>query len=276
MIGEEKLFLIPVIGRRLEDLSHLLGLFKDALYQEIGLLDEASARRLITQPAAGILDYTEDAIAAILELSAGHPYFTQVICFVIFIQAQVEDNFKVTREDVENIVDRAIESAEAGLVWFRDGLPIPERVILLAVAEAEARAKDKGDTLFYEPSQLLEEYGVVLTEQLVRAKDKLVEWSIIDIENKVKVELVLRWLVKSYSLLREIWQLEKVDSIANYLYEAGNNFPQEEGISKYKLQLYQQALEINPNHFTTLFALADGYNKLFEFIKAVELYNRAF
>ncbi len=273
---EEKLFLIPVIGRRLEDLSHLLGLFKDAPYQEIGLLDEASAKRLITQPAAGILDYTEDAIAAILELSAGHPYFTQVICFVIFIQAQVEENFKVTREDVENIVDRAMENAEAGLVWFRDGLPIPERVVLLAAAEAEARAKDKGDTLFDEPSQLLEEYGVVLTEQLVRAKDTLVEWGIINIENKVKVELVLSWLVKSYSLHREIWQLEKIDLIANHLYEAANNFPQEEGISKYKLQLYQQVLETNPNHFNTLFALADEYNKLFEFNKAVGFYNRAF
>ncbi|MBW4678108.1 MAG: ABC transporter substrate-binding protein [Desmonostoc geniculatum HA4340-LM1] len=53
---QEKLFIIPVLGRIKDDLQNLLDLFKDAPFQEVGLLNDLSARRLITIPAQGILD----------------------------------------------------------------------------------------------------------------------------------------------------------------------------------------------------------------------------
>ncbi len=75
----KQLFIIPVVGRRLEDINTLvLGLFREAPKWEIGLLEERYATRLIVEPAKSFLKYNLDAIEAILELSAGHPYFTQV------------------------------------------------------------------------------------------------------------------------------------------------------------------------------------------------------
>jgi AAA ATPase domain len=127
--------IIPVLGRRLSDLPSLLGLFKSAPHYEIGLLDRDSATRLITKPAAGQLHYTEAAIDAILDLSAGHPYFTQVICFALFAQAREQNRWQVERPDVATVVDRAIEIGEGGLAWFWDGLPIPERVFFAAAAD---------------------------------------------------------------------------------------------------------------------------------------------
>lgn len=67
----QNLYLIPVVGRQLNDLSTMLSLFREAPSQEVGLLDRRSAERLITVPASGVLDYTPNAIDAILELSAG-------------------------------------------------------------------------------------------------------------------------------------------------------------------------------------------------------------
>jgi AAA ATPase domain len=127
--------IIPVLGRRLSDLPSLLGLFKSAPHYEIGLLDRGSATRLITKPAEGQLHYTEAAIDAILDLSAGHPYFTQVICFALFAQAREQDRWQVERRDVATVVDRAIDLGEGGLAWFWDGLPIPERVFFAAAAD---------------------------------------------------------------------------------------------------------------------------------------------
>ncbi|NEQ38088.1 MAG: ABC transporter substrate-binding protein [Okeania sp. SIO3I5] len=293
----EQLFIIAVVGRRLDDLKNLLNLFAGAPNQEIGLLDRDSAIQLITQsrhpqlitkPVEGVLEYQPDAIAAILELSAGHPYFTQAICFQIFQQAQAEAKWQVSSADVNKmIVDRAIESAEGGLTWFRDGLPIPERVIFSAVAEAQ-RIAMKYAELVQEPLTLLKEYGVVPTESLFPAADRLVKWGFLDaVESsdlslekvpryRVKIELVRRWLLKRYSLRGEIQELENLISKANRIYKLATDLHEESVTLTSLIPLYKEVLEINPNHFQALFDLAEGYLEAEDFSKAVECYQRGY
>src|SRR5262249_22991597 len=72
--GQQHLFMIAVVGRRLKEIPTLLSLFKGAPNHEIGLLDRTSAQQLITEPARGILQYEDDAIDGIFTLAAGHPY----------------------------------------------------------------------------------------------------------------------------------------------------------------------------------------------------------
>ncbi|MBD2778561.1 AAA family ATPase [Iningainema tapete] len=277
---QKKLFVIPVVGRELEDMPKLLDLFKGAPKQKIGLLDESSAKQLITEPAEGMLKYDPNAIQAILELSAGHPYFTQIICFAIFGQARGEQRWQVTRTDVENIVDKAIEIGEAGLVWFRQGLPIPERVIFSTVA-TKPEVK--------EPLKLLEEYGVVHTPELDRAQKLLVEWGFLQKVNspqllnvvvssyRVTVELVRRWMLNQHSLKEEIYELEKLNPEAHNSYLEASKLHEQRHIEA-AIQLYEKVLQINPNHFSTLLGLVQGYLDLDtkEFQKALELSERAY
>ena len=122
---QKRLFIIPVVGRKPDDLPKLLGLFREAPHREIGLLDRVSSKRLITEPARNDLVYESDAVEAILELSSCHPYFTQVICYGLFARARSEDNWQVTRDRVASIVDEAIEISEARLVEW-DFLDIAE------------------------------------------------------------------------------------------------------------------------------------------------------
>ncbi|NES00425.1 MAG: ATP-binding protein, partial [Symploca sp. SIO1B1] len=177
----KKLFIIPVIGRQPDDLPKLLSLFKGAPTQKIGLLSREDTEKLIIDPAKDALEYTQDAIEAIVALSQGHPYFTQLLCYAVFAKARTEQKQQVIPGDVERVVDEAIEIGEAGLAWFRDGLPIPERVIFSAVAEAQKRA-DLGDDLFIEnPLTILREYGVVPAESLIQVGRQLVEWDFLDV-----------------------------------------------------------------------------------------------
>ncbi|MDQ2100265.1 MAG: ATP-binding protein, partial [Tychonema bourrellyi B0820] len=211
---DNKLFTVLFLGRQSPDLPKLLSLFKDAPYQEIGLLDEVSVKRLITKPAQGILEYEPDAIKAILELSAGHPYFTQVICFAIFGRARDVDNWTVTRADVESVVDKAIESAEAGLAWFWDGLSLPEKVVFSAAAEAQKISSEKADKFPENLLNLLKIYGVFRTESLVKAAEQLVEGVFLDNKTrKVKIELVRCWLVKRHPLEQEVDELKKLEKV---------------------------------------------------------------
>ncbi|OUL30131.1 hypothetical protein BV378_04540 [Nostoc sp. RF31YmG] len=281
----KELFIIPVVGRQLDDMPNLLSLFRQAPHREIGLLDRQSTERLIVKPAEGILRYEPDAIDAIWELSAGHPYFTQVICFALFSEARDEQRWQVNRQDVENIVEQSIEIGEAGLAWFRDGLPIAERVVFSTAAQAQ---QQKNPIVKGEPLTQLVQCGVVLTEPFHTAEERLLEWGffkqlgVSEIPElhylntyKITVELVRRWLIKRYPLRREIWELEKLDWQAERIYQEATKLYQHNDRQN-SLKLYEQVLQINPNHFDALFRLAEVCIDVKDFDEAVELYARAY
>lgn len=286
-----KLYVIPVVGRRLDDMPNLLSLFRQAPNHEIGLLDRKSAEELIIKPAQGVLEYDPEAINAILELSAGHPYFTQVICFALFSHARDEQRWRVTRQDVEKIIDEAIEFGEGGLAWFRDGLPIPERLVFSAVAEAQQAKPATNGTYAatvqdIEAWDLLQQYGVLMTEAFYTAQERLIQANYLEITElsklpvspyyyRVTVELVRRWLVKRYSFRRELWQLEKISPEAQRIYEIAN-IHRRHGDIVNALNFYEQALGLNPNHFSALFELAEGYLDIENYAEAVEHYTRGY
>ncbi|WP_424103519.1 ABC transporter substrate-binding protein [Moorena producens] len=274
---QDNLYLILCVGQESKDLPDLLGIFKDAPTTEIGLLDQQTTQELITKPAVGLLTYETAAIEAIYNLSAGHPYFTQVLCFAIFSRARELQQWHITPEDVENSVDQALENASAGLAWIRDGLSIPERVVFSAVAEADNAVKNSYKNTSNQPLSLLKDYGVIQTNSLREAPKQLAKRGFLDKnKRKITIEFIRRWLIKRYPLQQEILELEKLaqDQI-NPIYQQATTEYQQGKISK-ALGLYEQVVELNPNHFSAIFALAEGYLELGEFEKAVTYYQRAY
>ncbi|WP_017654897.1 AAA family ATPase [Fortiea contorta] len=273
---QEKLYIIPVIVS-FSNIPSIFNLFKSVPRYKIDLLDEISAIRLITKPAEGLLEYSRDAIQTILQISAGHPYFTQIICFIIFRQARYENNLQVTAEDVENIIEPAMEIAEGGLAWMWQGLSITEQIVFAAVAEAQQIAIEQNQESPEEPLKLLEKFGVIPTDSLIQASENLAENDFLDdTKCRVKVEFVRRWSIESHPLKREISNLEilgqeywkSLRDAANTLHLQGN--------TARALILYEDILKINPNHFSTVLDLAEGYSRLGNYEKAVEFYARAY
>ncbi|NEO23434.1 ABC transporter substrate-binding protein [Moorena sp. SIO4A5] len=272
-----QLFMIAVMGRNLDDLPTLLQVFGSPPYQEIGFLDEFSARRLITKPAQGVVTYEINAINEIYKLSAGHPYFTQVLCSTLFSRARENQNRRIYSADVELIVKQAIEKAEAGLAWLWDGLPIPEQVVFSAVAEAQKIAISQHQTVPEHPLSFLKRYGVIQTKSLYEAAKRLQRYGFVDdTERRVKVRLVQHWLVQYHPLRQEILALQTLDQDrTNPIYQLATARYQQGQIQK-ALVLYEEVLQMNPNHFRALLALAHGYLQVKNFSKAVEVYTRVY
>ncbi|MFM6080901.1 MAG: ABC transporter substrate-binding protein [Dolichospermum sp.] len=195
-----KLFIVISIGEHLASTLNILKIFEDVPKIEIGLLDKDSTKELITKPAQGVLEYEEEAIKAIFNLSAGHPYCTQIICFAIFSRAREQNSFKITSADVERIVDTAIEIGEAGLSWFWAVFSIPEQVVFSAIAQAQETGKNY--------LKLLEIQGIDAKNQLInQARKQLLDNGFLDATGeKIKVELVRRWIIKRYPLQDQIAQ----------------------------------------------------------------------
>jgi hypothetical protein len=209
----KRLFAVIFAGRKSTDIANLLKIFESVPIAEVGLLDETSVKQLIIKPADGLLKYTPDSIQAIIKLSSGHPYFTQIICFAIFSRAREIEKWEVNKEDVEAIVEAAVALAEAGLAWYWEALSIPEKVVFSAIAEAERIVNEKHDQrLSQEPLMLLKSYNLLSKEQLKLVTKELVSRGFLNAQgNKVKIELVGRWLVKRHPLWQEAREFEKRD-----------------------------------------------------------------
>lgn len=276
--------IVAVVGRRLDEVPQLLSLFNEAPHQEIGLLDDAGARRLIVEPARGVLQYQDDAIEAILALSGGHPYFTQLMCHTVFAAARARDATTVTSSDVASAVDEALESGEAGLTWFRDGLPVPERVMFAAACEAQERGRLSEDTVWTHLMSL----GIVRTPELASALPRLREWKFLSSDTqgslsasrsaartyRVVVELVRRWMVKRHPTRWEVAQLADLHpEHARLVEEAAAKRDSDPDTAA---DLLRQCLKLNPNHFPALFELSELALDLDVPAEAVELYRRAY
>lgn len=266
---QNRLFIIPVVGRHLKELPNLLSLLRGSPYKEISFLDKDSAENLITQPPRQVVNYQQDAIIEIFNLSAGHPYFTQLICFELFNLARERDIRTINAEDVKSIIDKAIETGEGGLAWFWDGLYPQAQVIFSAAAEAQHR-EEQDDQVSYNPRLLLEHYGII-TDSLTQVAKQMADYGFLNELKRVKIELVRRWLLQKHQLKDEISKLAEVDQqdVKN-LCSVAQNQPQ------IALQLYKEALEINPNNFQTVTSLAKEYLQVEKFDEAFKLYSRAY
>ncbi|MBO1072616.1 MAG: ABC transporter substrate-binding protein [Dolichospermum sp. DEX189] len=275
---DQKLFIIPVVGRHISKLPKLVSSLREALNIEIGLLKKEDTQKLIIQPDKNVLNYEEEAIEAIFQLSAGHPYVTQCICSAIYNLARDRYNQKnvlpqsINGHHVESIVDKAIELAEGGLDWFWGGLTTEQQVIFAAAAEAQNIAIQENEPP-QTPLMLLRSHGIA-TEYLNTANQQLHEYDFLD-NNRVKVEFVRRWLVKRHQLKEEISNLETVEQEnVDKLLSVADDLREHDDTRA--VQTYELALKLNPNNFKTVTSLADEYLKIEELNKACELYERAY
>lgn len=117
MQHSEGLSFIFVGTRRLEEMSadYWSVLFNIALYERITYLSEDAAIRLITEPVAPDLVYDDLAIDKILRVTAGHPYFVQLVCYTLVQRANSERTGYVTISDVNAGLDEMLSLGEVHL-----------------------------------------------------------------------------------------------------------------------------------------------------------------
>lgn len=272
---DKKLFIMPVIGKNIEDLSeHFQNYFRQVASEKIGLLETADAKKLIIEPTEK-LKYQDAAIETILKLSANHPCFTQVLCFTLFNSARARDIWEVTSQDVESIVEKAITHCQTGLASLRNSLPIYEKVVFLTVAKSQDIDSSR------EQLVILEDYGVSVTNAFRKALRNLEKWDFLEKQNssslqdfyQLKVEFVRRWLIDNdfIEIFGEaIRQLEIVNIEANDLYEEASTIGESDINSK--IEKYSEVIKNNPNHFSAKLKLAKLYQGAKRFDLAIKLY----
>jgi hypothetical protein len=115
-------------------------LFNSSIYRRIGFLTEDAARRLITEPVReeGML-YDDLAVQEIVRLTAGHPYFTQLLCHVLVNRCNDAERNYVTIQSVREALDELLQLGRTHLTYVWNTSDKVTRYCLAALAELRAR-----------------------------------------------------------------------------------------------------------------------------------------
>ena len=111
-------------------------LFNIAAYKPITFLSDADMVRLIRNPIADYnLEYDPLAEERIIKVTAGHPYFAQLVLHEMVVLHNESQRSYMTVMDVDNGLERIVERGEAHFKFIWSESSEDERLVLQALTE---------------------------------------------------------------------------------------------------------------------------------------------
>lgn len=241
--GISFIFSIGSSGQKLENMqATYTDFFKYALYKKISFLEQADCNELITKPVEGVLDYAPSAVRRIYEVTAGHPYFTQLVCHELFSMCQQTGVRDIHRADVDAVLGSVIERGTVNLKFVWDEADDLEKWMLACLA----RTSDCSDLSML--TKTLHDLHVRYSDaDLAAALMHMREKDVLTENNQFVIELLRLWLRQNRPLERVREELVEVSPIANRYIEIGEEY-WEQGQRESALQSFQQALEVDPRN----------------------------
>ena len=175
-------------------------LFNIAAYKRITFLEPGEVRRLITEPVAPYgMEYDPLAIERIIQVTAGHPYFTQVVCHEMVAYHNEFERSYITVSCVDQVLERIVERGEAHFKYIWTGATPEEQWVMMALAdllsdtEATATASQMAEQLARKGLGLPED---ALLQALARlqAQDIVARPGRQSSLYRFKIDLIRRWI----------------------------------------------------------------------------------
>ena len=244
----EQLKLVFVIGRNKEDLSLISQhLFRDTVPSYlVSLLSPNDVKKIVRLSEKNhTLLWTDAAIGRVIQLTNGHPYFTQALCSHVWESAHRDNCIEVptvTDQEVDEVVSDFLYIVSQHLESFWDNWSVEERVAAAALAEmgSEPATQEQLENLLQEKSQLR-----IVIRQVQYAMQRLQERDVLEVVQerfKFRVELVRRW-IQFYKPLDDVQaEIDNARSAAEYLYNAGQKL-YDEGQIEEAIEPARQAFE---------------------------------
>jgi hypothetical protein len=106
-----------------------------SLYRRISFLSQRDALRLITEPVKEQVIYPRGIPERIIRLTAGQPFYTQVVCQNMMDRLNEAQRNRVRQEDVESVAQELADNPLPQMVYFWDGLESEQQGALSLLGE---------------------------------------------------------------------------------------------------------------------------------------------
>ena len=186
--------------------DHFLG---KALHRRISFLSRKDTLRLINDPVSDKVHYAPDVPDKIYTLTAGQPFYIQVLCQSLIDHLNDNMKYDVGDADVQEAVDEIIENPLPQMIFAWTSLTNLEKLSLSIIAELnknEIRPVSAKEIVRF-PSK--EKIGYQLDfNKLNETVEKLFHHDLLDKESdgdrfKFKMDLWRQWIVRMHST----WQV---------------------------------------------------------------------
>lgn len=207
LMQHSKLSFILAGTHRLDELTkdYWSTLFNIALYREISFLDEESAEKLIKEPVKDYMEYDDLAVERLMKVTACYPYFLQLFCFHLVNLHNEKKVVYIGVEDINEVVDKVVESGEAHFRYIYDNSSTNEKIILSALCEALTLTPQ---VTISDIINLLNERMVVIDiHEVKNCIDMLEKRRVIKSDGSIcnfKIDLLRSWVEKKAPLSRII------------------------------------------------------------------------
>jgi hypothetical protein len=212
MDNKERLALIFTGSRRLEerDKKYWRELLRRSLFRKVGFLSEKDTSRLITEPVEGRVVYGRGVMDVVYRLTAGQPFYTQVICQNVVDYMNEHRQNWVTVADLGHVITDIVDNPLPQMIYSWDALSDDEKLGLSLLGEVLTDGIAYATAGALRASVKANDYPVNLSENTIRLtleemfRRELLEKDPAD-GFRFKIDLLRLWIRRSHS----IWQVVK-------------------------------------------------------------------
>ncbi len=212
MDNKERLAFIFTGSRRLEerDKKYWRELLRRSLFRKVGFLSKKDAIRLITEPVEGRVVYGRGVIEELHRLTAGQPFYAQVLCQNTVDYLNEHEQNWVTLSDLNHVVSDIVDNPLPQMIYMWDGLSDDEKLALSLMAEMLPDGRTFATAQELRSSVKSNEYPVNLSENTIRVTlEELFRREMVEKDSadgfRFKIDLFRLWIRRSHS----IWQVVK-------------------------------------------------------------------
>jgi branched-chain amino acid transport system substrate-binding protein len=174
----------------------IASLFNITYDHKLGCLEKNAATQLIIDGLTKVGTISEDAVDYLLTITAGHPYYLQLLCSSLYEHAQ-EEKIAITREASASLVHRWVSAADVSRfhhLWEATDIISTQRnkLILSAIAHI---GTTQSEIEYSRLAALV--YPLVQEQDLVRALADLSDLGVLKhnrLNYAIEVELFACWL----------------------------------------------------------------------------------
>ena len=201
----DKLDFIFVGTHKLDELTsdYFSILFGTGKFKKITFLAQSDVKELITEPVKEYnLEYDNASIQKIFEISAGHPFFTQMICHELIEYHNEKKVNYITVNHVNDVLERVIEGGEGHFKFIWDKVCESQREKLVLSSIAKIRESSQ-HMLLKDINELFRKHNILAEkDEIKKVLDELVKKDILEkVEHErdrynIKIDLIRLWVNK--------------------------------------------------------------------------------
>jgi tetratricopeptide (TPR) repeat protein len=281
---EPRIGYILVVGRKTEELSEGFfgAILKGSLQKRIGRLEREQVEKLVLDSFGTSVQVADSAVHEIFDLTAGHPYCVQVLCYTIW-NRYCEKNGRavIGATQVAESLPFAIQLGTNGLNWIYDGLEKPAHRLFLAALAMLAGAQARSSVSYSAIESALFERRVGIDESALHLTPRdLQSWDIIEGTTagfQFTVPMIGLWIQQNRPLQELELETRLINPRASRYYELALD-SQQRGDLDAAIEDFRNALTANPVYLEAQLGLASALrirNQGADLTASIESYQRA-